>query len=206
MEFYSDRVKGGCATVTWVVKEIAAHGDSCAVGVLLLRAIVDADLCIRDVMFAIVWNVVMADENNSVGTLADSRHALSKTPKFLCVRFAPQFLVHGVHKKIPHFHEMARGFIKNSVEHVGGVLSLSYAASRDWAGCSFAIIVGAGQQNLLRYCMDLGLTAGVVCRAIHWVYLVIQYSQVGYSLGLPEFCEWGEWYMGHDLACDWCCR
>jgi hypothetical protein len=89
------------------------------------------------------------------------------------------------------------------VEDVGGVLLLSCAASRDWAACCFAIIVDAGQPSLLSNCTYLGLTAGVVCRTIHRVYLVIQYSQVGYSLGSPEFCEWGGWYMGHDLVCDW---
>jgi hypothetical protein len=185
-----------------------ANGDSSAVGVLLLWAIVHTDLRVRDVMFTIVWDVFAVDENNSVGIFADSGYALSKMPEFLCVGFAPQFVVLGVYKEVPHFHEMARGFVKDSVEHVRGVLPLplSCAASRDRAACCFAIIMDAGQQGLLSYCTDLGLTAGVACRTIHWVYLVIQYSQVGYSFGLTKFCEWGGRYMCHDLACDWCCR
>ncbi len=103
---------------------------------------------------------------------------------------------------------MARGFVKDSVEHVGGVLLLSCAVSCDRVAHCFTIVVDAEQQNLLSYCMDLGLTAGVVCRTIHHhqVFLVIQYTQVSYLLGSPEFREWGGWYMGHDLACDWCCR
>jgi hypothetical protein len=129
-----------------------------------------------------VWNVFTVDENDSVGTFADSGHVLSKTPKFLCVGFAPQFLVLGVHKEVPHFHEMARGFVEDSVKHVGGVLLLSCAVSRDRAARRFAIIVDAGQQSLLSYCTELGLTAGVACRTIHWVYLVIHYSQVGHLL------------------------
>jgi hypothetical protein len=44
------------------VDEIAAHSDLCAVGVLLLRAIIHADLCIPDVMFAVVWDVLASDE------------------------------------------------------------------------------------------------------------------------------------------------
>ncbi len=75
--------------VTRVVEEIAAHGDSCAVGILLLRMIVDTDLCVCDVAFAIWWNVLAADENDGVGAFADSGHALSKTPEFFCVGFAP---------------------------------------------------------------------------------------------------------------------
>ncbi len=36
MELDSDHVKGRCAAVARVVEEIAANGDSCAVGFLLL--------------------------------------------------------------------------------------------------------------------------------------------------------------------------
>ncbi len=180
MELDSDHVNGRCAAVTRVVEEIAAHGDSCAVGVSLLRAIVDTDLLVHDIAFTIVWNVFAADENNSIGTFADSGHALCKMPKFLCVGFTPQFLVLGVHKEVPHFHEMACGFVKDSVEHVGGVLSLSCVASHDRAACCFSIIGDAGQQSLLSHCTDLGLTAGVACRTILRVYLVFQYSQIGY--------------------------
>ena len=53
--------------------------------------------CVRDIAFVVVWNVLVADENDSVSNFADSRDALSKTSKFLCVGFAPQFLVLGVH-------------------------------------------------------------------------------------------------------------
>ncbi len=89
MELDSDRVNGRCAAVARVVEEIATHGDLCAVGVLLLRAIVDTDTRVRDVAFAIWWNVFAADRNDGVGTFADSGHALSKMPKFFCVGFAP---------------------------------------------------------------------------------------------------------------------
>jgi hypothetical protein len=147
MELDSDHVNGRCAAVTRVVEEIATHDDLCAVGVLLLRAIVYADLRIREVTFAIVWNVFAVDKKDSVGTFADSGHASSKTPKFLHVRFAPQFLALGVHKEVPHFREMARGFVKDSVEHVGGVLLLSCAASRDRWACRFAITLWMQDNN-----------------------------------------------------------
>jgi hypothetical protein len=62
-----------------------------------LRAIFYTDSRLRDDVFAVVWNVLVVDENDSVGTFADSRDALSKTPKFICVGFVPQFLVLGVH-------------------------------------------------------------------------------------------------------------
>jgi hypothetical protein len=90
MELDSDHVNGGCAAVARVVEEIAAYGYSCAVGVLLLWAIVvDTNTRIHDVAFAIWWSVFVADENNGVGAFADSGNALSKTLKFFCVGFAP---------------------------------------------------------------------------------------------------------------------
>ena len=54
--------------------------DLCAVGVLLLWAIIYTDSCVRDVAFAVIWDVLALDENNSVGTFADFGHPLSKTP------------------------------------------------------------------------------------------------------------------------------
>ncbi len=62
MELESDHVDGRCAAVARVIVEIAAHGDLCAVGVLLLRAIVYTDLHVHDVAFAVMWNVLVADE------------------------------------------------------------------------------------------------------------------------------------------------
>ncbi len=75
-----------------------------------------------DIVFAVVWNVLAVDENDSVGIFADSGDGLSETSKFLCVGFAPQFLVLGVHKEVPHFYEVACGFVEDSAEHVGGIL------------------------------------------------------------------------------------
>jgi hypothetical protein len=80
------------------MEEVATHSDLCAVGVLLLRAIIHADLRVRDVAFAVIWDVLVLDENDSVGAFADSGDALSKGSELLCVGFATQFLVIGVHK------------------------------------------------------------------------------------------------------------
>ena len=80
MELDSDHVDRRCATVAGVVEEITTHSDSCAVGVLLLWAIIYTDSCVRDVAFAVIWDVLALDENNSVGTFADSRHALRRLP------------------------------------------------------------------------------------------------------------------------------
>jgi hypothetical protein len=97
MELDSNHVNSRCATATWLEEEIAAHSDSCAVEVLLLQAIIYTDLCVCDVAFTVVWNVLVADKINGVGTFADSWDALSESSGFLCLEFAPQFFVLGVH-------------------------------------------------------------------------------------------------------------
>jgi hypothetical protein len=66
---------------------------------------------------------------------------------------------------------MACGFVKDSVEYVGGVLLLSFAVHCDRVAHHSAIVVDAGQQSLLSYCTDLGLTTGVACWTIHRVSL-----------------------------------
>jgi hypothetical protein len=77
------------------VDKIAAHIDSCAVGVLLLWVIILIDMHVHDVTFVVVCDVIALNENNSIDAFADSGDALSKTFKFLHVGFAPQFLVLG---------------------------------------------------------------------------------------------------------------
>ncbi len=98
MEFDSNHVDSGYAAVAGVVEEITAHSDLCVAGVLLLRAIIYTDSCVCDFAFAVVWNILVMNENDSVSTFSDSRDALSKTSQFLCVGFALQFLVLGVHQ------------------------------------------------------------------------------------------------------------
>jgi hypothetical protein len=76
------------------------------------------------------------------------------------------------------------------MEHVRGELPECCLSGHDRAACCFTMIVDTGQHGFLCYCLDLGLTAGVACRTVHRVYLVVQDAHVSYSLGLAEFCEW----------------
>jgi hypothetical protein len=82
MEFGFDHVNSRCVAVARVVEEIATHSDLCAVGVLLLRAIIYADSHVCDIAFAVIWNVLAADEDDSVSTFADSGDDLSKAFEF----------------------------------------------------------------------------------------------------------------------------
>ncbi len=67
---------------------------------------------------------------------------------------------------MPHFHEVAHGFVKDSMERVGGELLLCCVAGRDRAACHFTIFADTAQHSILSYCLDLGLTAGVACRRV----------------------------------------
>jgi hypothetical protein len=84
MKFDSDNVGSRCAAVIGVVDKIAIHCDLYAVGVLLLRSIVDEDPHVHDVTFAYVEDVFVPDRNNSVGAFSDTVDSLGKTPEFLC--------------------------------------------------------------------------------------------------------------------------
>ncbi len=48
------------------MEEVAAHDDSCVVGVLLLQVIIYTNLLVHDIAFAVVWNVLATDENGTV--------------------------------------------------------------------------------------------------------------------------------------------
>ncbi len=92
------------------------------------------------------------------------------------------------------------------MEHVSGELSLCCAAGHDRVARHLTLSADTGQHGLLSYCLDLGLTAGVMCRTVRMAYLVAQDAQIGYSLGPMEFSEWGGWFMGLDLERYWRCR
>ncbi len=92
------------------------------------------------------------------------------------------------------------------MEHVGGELSLCCVAGHDWAARHLTTSADTGQHGLLSYHLDLGLTAGVACRTIQTVYLVVQDVQISYLLGLTEFFEREGWFVRLDLARYWRCK
>jgi hypothetical protein len=55
------------------------------------------NLHLHDVAFVVVWNVLAADENDSVSTFADAGDDFSKTSEFLYVGFGQQFVALGVY-------------------------------------------------------------------------------------------------------------
>ncbi len=94
-----------------------------------------------------------------------------------------------------HFHEVAHGFVKDSMEHIGGELLLCCVVGCDRVACHFTIIADTGQHGLLSYHLDLGLTVGVACRTVQMVYLVIQMSRLAICWEQRSFVsgEDGSW-------------
>ena len=44
--------------------------------------------------------------------------------QFLGVQFTPEFFVLRVDEEVPHFHELAGGFVKDSLDHIKGTVGM----------------------------------------------------------------------------------
>jgi hypothetical protein len=62
-------------------------------------------------------DVILSDEDNHVGAIANAGDALGKATKFDCVGVAPEFFVFGVNKKMVHFHEGAGAGVGDGIEN-----------------------------------------------------------------------------------------
>ena len=91
-----------------------------AIGVVLLRAIVDADTAVGSVLLLVNGDVAVLDEDNGVGAFADTKDALGKPGKFSGVQFAPKFLILRVGEKVSHFHELSSVLVEDCIEEVSG--------------------------------------------------------------------------------------
>jgi hypothetical protein len=88
-----------------------------AIGIGLLRTIVDAHASVRDVFLLVGWDLVLSNKDYCVGAFANARDALSKVTEFNCVGLAPEFFVLGVHKKVSQFHEGAVIGVEDGIEN-----------------------------------------------------------------------------------------
>jgi hypothetical protein len=111
-----DHVNGGGTTIPGIGDAISADGEASAIGIGLLRTIVDAHVPVCDVFASVDWDVVSSNTDNRVGALANAWDALGKATKFDCVGLAPEFFVLGFDKKVTHFHEGASVSVEDSVE------------------------------------------------------------------------------------------
>ncbi len=133
MNFDRDHVNGGGTAIPGIGDAIAANGKVSAIGIGLLRTIVDAHTSIRDVFASVDWDVVLSDEDDHVGAVANARDALGKVTKFDHVGLAPEFFVFGVDEKVAHFHEGAGVGVEDGIENFQWESPTRSLVCREWA-------------------------------------------------------------------------
>ncbi len=110
-------VNSGGTAISRVDDAIATNGEASAIGIGLLRTIVDAHASVCDVFLLVDWDIVLSDEDYCVGAFANAGDALGKKTKFNCVGFAPEFFVLRVDEKVAHFHEGAGVGVEDGIEN-----------------------------------------------------------------------------------------
>ena len=83
---------------------------------------------------------------------------------------------------MPQFHELADGFVKDGLEHVGGELSVCRAAWCDDVACDVAVCVDVGQYCLLCDGAYLGFAVSVARWAISRCGHGFKDAEIGYLL------------------------
>ncbi len=133
MNFDHDHVNGGGTTIPGIGDAIAANGKASAIGIGLLRGIVDTHASVRDVFVSVDWDVVESDEDDHVGAVANAGDALGKATKFDHVGLAPEVFVLGVDKKVVHFHEGAGVGVEDGIENFPWELPTRSLVCHEWA-------------------------------------------------------------------------
>ncbi len=62
MNFDLDHVNGGGTVIPGIGDAIAANGEASAIGIGLLRTIVDAHVSVRDIFALVDWVIFLSDE------------------------------------------------------------------------------------------------------------------------------------------------
>jgi len=95
--------------------------------------IVDTHASVHDVFALVNWDVIVSDEDNCVGAIANAGDALGKATKFNCVGLAPEFFVFGVVEKMAHFHEGAGDGVEDGFENFPRELPTRCLFDHEWA-------------------------------------------------------------------------
>jgi hypothetical protein len=144
MNFDHDHVNGGGAGIPGIGDAIAANGEASVIRIGLLRTIVDAHTPVRDVFVSVDWDVLLSNEDDCVGALANARDALGKTIKFNdCVGLALEFFVLGVVKKVAHFHEGTSISIEDSIENFPRELPTRSLICCEWVASDVVVNMDA---------------------------------------------------------------
>ena len=75
-----------------------------------------------DLLLLVHWDVIILDQEEGIGTintfcagLGTGSDALTKSAKFICVRFIPRFFIPGITAELAMFKELAHCRIKHRV-------------------------------------------------------------------------------------------
>jgi hypothetical protein len=117
MNFDRDHVNSWDTAIPGIGDAIAANGEASAIGIGLLRMIVNAHPPVQEVFALVDWDIVSSNEDDCVGALANAGDALGKATKFDHVGLASEFFVLGVDKKVAHFHEGASVGVEDNFEN-----------------------------------------------------------------------------------------
>ncbi len=133
MNLDCEHINGGGTTIPRIGDAIAANGESSAIGIGLFRTIVDTHPPVWDVFASVDLDVVMSNEDNRVGALANAWDALGKATEFNHVGLALEFFVLGVDKKVAHFHDGASVSVEDSVENFARESPTRGLMCHEWA-------------------------------------------------------------------------
>jgi hypothetical protein len=85
MNFDHDHVNSRGTAIPGIGDAIAANDKASAIGIGLLRTIVEKHGSIHDVFALVDRDVVLSDEDDCVGAIANAGASLGKATKFNCV-------------------------------------------------------------------------------------------------------------------------
>ncbi len=143
MNLDCDHVNGGGTAIPGIGDAIAANNEASAVGISLLRTMVDAHAPMRDVFVSVNWDIISSNEDNCVGALANAWDALGKATKFDCVGLTPEFFVLVVDKKVVHIHEGTSVGVEDSIENFLRELLTRSLMRCEWAASDVIVHMDA---------------------------------------------------------------
>jgi hypothetical protein len=166
MNFNRDHVNGGGTAIPGKGDVIATNCEVSAIGIGLLRTIVDAHASVCEVFALVDQDVVSSDEDDHVGAVANTGDALGKATEFYCVGLAPEFFILGVDKKVAHFHKGAGVGVEDGIENFPRELPTRSLVCHEWTAGDVIVNVDACQDGLLSDLPCLCATSCVARRGI----------------------------------------
>jgi hypothetical protein len=132
VNLYCEHVDGGSTAIPRIGDAIAANGEVNAIGIGLLRTIVDAHVPVCDIFALVDLDVISSNEDKPVGAVTNAWDALGKAAMFDCVGLAPELFVLGVDEKEAHFLEGASVGIEDGIENFARELPTRSLMCREW--------------------------------------------------------------------------